>query len=526
MATINDLVFAIDETQKKFDNTFSGVYSAILSGTPKCYAFITSNNGARARIRNIPTTEIVKILVSEIVRIYNYMEIIRKTDPEIINEKNLETRYEKIKEKCPYYAEVRDFVMDMKNPKVNSILYFLNNNANLLDLLTIIEKYHYGYEKKYRQILEHSNPKGKLSNFVEPELIEKINSDYEKISGVRQVQVNAGAINKCVADIISGAQIERGNNSYQVGKNLFASQHIGIKRSNQEDSVLIMEHPKNPNFKILVVSDGIGGGYAGEEVSRYTVGSIANWFKDLNPNYYNNPEELQKVFNQEIERISQNVNRKYNDDKRINAGATFTGAIVTKDKTIITQIGDSRAYIIKDGNIFKKSKATLVTRDESIVWPRDKNGQPYNPATMSREQIDEIRFRRGGNHIIRCIGDIINASKQSFTIPNEAYDKLLLMSDGASDLLSVEGIEIICRNTPLEKIANTIITAAISKDAIRGNEWNKFYEDLSKERVSKEELAKYNSGLSTMLEESEYMGKISRGKDNASVIVFGNDKHR
>ena len=496
MATICDLRRAVDKTQIKIpENTFFLIYSGIFSNNEEGYNYITSTDDERDKIRKIPKHEIVEILACELVRIHSYLQT--KGIKKFI---------------YPYYWRIKELVKYIKNDKINSILYFLNDNTNLIDLLAIIEEYHYGNNKKYRSELDGFEP-----DFKDTELINKISYDHKNVWGIRNVQVNPGAVNKCVMDIISGEQIRNGNNSYQVG-NLFATQHVGKKRKNQQDSVLILEHPSNPDFKILVVSDGMGGGQDGEKVSRYTVLKIAEWFNRINPENFYHPDVLQEAFNLVINKISQDVYEHYNKDRFV-AGATFTGAIVTKNQTIITQVGDSRAYIIKDDVFSGKSKLTLVTYDESVVWPKYENYQPRNPMTMDDETIDDLRFLYGSNRILRCIGDTTDANAQSIRIPNNCYDKLLLMTDGASDLLPLKIIKFICANTPLEKITDLLVFSAVNKKAARTEEGDELYKKLSNGTLSQEELDYYNNHVMGIGDE-QHKAEIPAGKDNATVAGF------
>ena len=282
-----------------------------------------------------------------------------------------------------------------------------------------------------------------------------------------------------------------------------------------------MEHPKNKDFKILVVSDGMGGGKAGEVVSTYTVQQIAKWFESLDPSLYENPKEVQKMFNEKINQISLDVYNRFNyiDPNRVTAGATFTGAVVTKEQTIITQIGDSRAYIVNKGNLLRRENISLVTVDDSLVWPAD-NGYKKVPATEANiPAIEDSKYRIGSNAIFRCIGDAhVGASEQSFMIPNNGYDKLLLMSDGASDLLSFEGIKIICRNTPWEKITNYLVHAALIKNAIRGREWDEFYEKFVAGKLTQAELDAYNNQPGAA--DDVHRDHIVAGKDNTTVAGY------
>lgn len=519
MATINDLTFAVDETIKKFpENQFSMVILRILKEGSGANKYITSTNGARSRIQNITTNEIVQIIAKELVSIYNYCTIIENLDNEITNAPNMSERLKRLNNKCPYIGEVKKFVSDFKQNNVNSILYLLSDNKRLFEALFIIEVYHYHLGEYGREVLAKYGDGTQLKNRCDTQLKAKIDADFARVSGVRNVQVNNHAVNRCVADILSGAQIRNMNNSYALDGELYATQNVGKYRKNQEDSVLIMTHPQNKSFKILVVSDGMGGGIAGEEVSNYTVKAIYNWFNNLSPEYFSRPQELQRLFNSVIESISMDMYKKYNGDSRIRAGATFTGAIVTEEETIITQIGDSRAYIVNNGGIFKKPKVSPITQDETMTWPVDLNYQRKTASEVTEQEFEDIRFAHGGNVILRCIGEPLNASQQSFRLPNNSYDKLLLMSDGASDLLDLEGIKIICKNSSWDRITDLLVQAAITKKAIRGSNWKEFYTKLVNGTLTRREVELFNQQVGVV--DEEHFGEIKEGKDNTTVAGY------
>ncbi len=520
MIKLDDMVFAIDETQKKFPgNTFEGVYAQIIAKVPESLLKITSRENARKTIAASSPTELVQAIALEIVRIYNYGELIKKTDPEYANQKTFIDQYNVLIRKCPGYELVNGLIRVFRNPKVNAVAYLLEDNKALLDALHIVDRYYYSYDKQFREVLAKYGSGAKVPQSNGAEISEKIKQDGERVRGVSNVHVNMRGINKCYEDVIRGLQVRNRSNEYALGGSLFATMDVGKKRHNQEDSVLIMEHPKNPNFKILVVSDGMGGGIAGEDVSSYTVRTIARWFESVNPAMYENPQQLQYLFNTQINEISNVIFKKYNSADQTRAGATFTGAIITKDQTVITQIGDSRAYIVNNGNLLRRENINLITRDESFVWPVDKDFHPKDPKDISPAEIEDSKYYNRSNVILRCIGDEnVGANDQSFMIPNTSYDKLLLMSDGASDLLSFEGIKIICRNTPWEYITKYLVEAALKKNAIRGKEWDAFYTKLVDGTLTEEELARYNAlqGIA----DAEHKGSIAAGKDNTTVAGY------
>ena len=114
-------------------------------------------------------------------------------------------------------------------------------------------------------------------------------------------------------------------------------------------------------------------------------------------------------------------------------------------------------------SVKKDDKLELITRDESAVWP------PYKDAKdMTKEELDDLRFVRNNNEILRCIGYDMDASHiQTLIIPNNSYDRLILLSDGVTDLLSQENIRVISRNYPIDQITHELVEAAINNIARR-----------------------------------------------------------
>ena len=144
-------------------------------------------------------------------------------------------------------------------------------------------------------------------------------------------------------------------------------------------------------------------------------------------------------------------------------------------------MGDSRIYCVKDGEL------TLMSRDESAVWPSNKT-----QFTISNKELDDLRFHIYNNQITRCIGYRMNASSiQSLIIDNSLYDKIILLSDGVTDLLTQEEIKIISTVFPPHMVAEQLVQSAITNSAKRP------------------------AGADNL-----HNGIVSAGKDNATAAMF------
>lgn len=311
-----------------------------------------------------------------------------------------------------------------------------------------------------------------LRNRIQNGLLAAIQAKHPE---VRNLQVHQGTSRMIVANDPNW-QFRRGID-VSLGKGLYAASDIGNVRENQEDSVLIMYHPQNPAFKMLVVSDGMGGLANGEMASSFVVEKINQWFNSLSPQAFHrrNTEALRQHFESAIKEINKRLHTQIQNSGGERAGATFCGAIVTEKETIISNVGDSRAYVYSGG------KLEQITIDDNMLFLMQKEG-------LLNIEKDEIRFQQGSNAIFQAMGLETEVEPKSTVIANSSYDCLMLVSDGISDCLSDDQIKAITKRTPRDRLAQMLIQEAKARDSRSKDKDNK--------RV------------------------IRAGKDNASVALY------
>lgn len=326
-----------------------------------------------------------------------------------------------------------------------------------------------------------------------------INQLKASIPEIQNPKVYEEPINMCREDILSGKQIKVRHSEYKIGKNLFASQDAGNnKTKNQEDSVLILEHPQNKDFKLLAVSDGIGGAEAGEKVSRHIVAKLIEWFENLNPALYNNLTEVQASLNNLLPRILDNLKVPKE------SGATLSAVIIGKNKTLITNIGDSRVYTEKNG------KLNQETRDDSLVQELFEYKNPnirnlYDPIPDK----ELMRFHKNSNILIRNIDQTRPNIGSYKIINNTSYDKIIATSDGVTDCISTEELTNIIRASKQEYVASNIVDKALNNNSRLSNTLN---------TIPKETRAKAVKSIQNNF--SLYNKQIPSGKDNTTVAAY------
>ncbi|MHC4821827.1 MAG: protein phosphatase 2C domain-containing protein, partial [Planctomycetota bacterium] len=127
-------------------------------------------------------------------------------------------------------------------------------------------------------------------------------------------------------------------------------------------------------------------------------------------------------------------------------GTTLTGCVILGDSMYLSQVGDSRGYVLRKGQLVQ------MTRDQSLI------GQLIEEGTLTEEQAEKLG---GKNIILQALG-----VEETLKIDSKRYDILrddviLLCSDGLNGFTSDENIErILNENEDLQVAAKKLIEAA------------------------------------------------------------------
>lgn len=226
---------------------------------------------------------------------------------------------------------------------------------------------------------------------------------------------------------------------------VFAQTDIGRARDGNEDSFLvgdfsseqgnrlpkIMEFSSSNGIPIFMVSDGMGGAAAGEVASGLAVKTAREKLRDLQPAGESRfVEQLVQALEAANHAILEHA--KAHPQMR-GMGATATLAGIFQGKIYIAQVGDSRAYLIRQTMIQQ------LTRDQSFV------NQLIEAGKITEEEA-EIHPRR--NVILQALGNQRKLTVAVVCIQPCAGDYLLLCSDGLSGLVKKEEIREIVTAAP------------------------------------------------------------------------------
>ena len=186
----------------------------------------------------------------------------------------------------------------------------------------------------------------------------------------------------------------------------------GRQRHANEDSYFARD-------PVFAVADGMGGAQAGEVASRIAAGAFEERYQDDAA-----AEEL-------LEAIAQDANREIHelaqrDSSRAGMGTTLTAALLRDDEVALGHVGDSRAYVFRDGELKR------LTKDHSLVEELRRQGR------LTHEEAEEHPQR---SIITRALGPEPEVNVDTMTVPAKAGDVFLLCSDGLTTMVSDERIK-------------------------------------------------------------------------------------
>ena len=187
----------------------------------------------------------------------------------------------------------------------------------------------------------------------------------------------------------------------------------GRKRNVNQDSADILfpaeGHPLPP---FMVLADGMGGHQGGEIASQIVLATFRDVYSQshLTLNY---AEILKTCVTQAHQRVKE---RAVTDGKLSSMGSTVVAAFVENDKIHLIDVGDSRAYILRD------QKAHLISQDQSVVADQVRAGllTPEQARTHRKKNILSMAINAKRPHVTPVLNEV----------PFEPNDILLLCSDG------------------------------------------------------------------------------------------------
>jgi len=199
---------------------------------------------------------------------------------------------------------------------------------------------------------------------------------------------------------------------------------IGKVRQSNEDQALVLTNASGEVF--LVVCDGMGGANKGDVASKAAIDSLSASFQKKRRHLFPNLDRLW------ITKAAKAANKRIYDQADGNPvykgmGTTMVAALISGNRLLIANIGDSRCYTVKKGRILQ------LTEDQTYVQYLLNTGKITAEQALSHPE----------RHVLmNALG--INPSV-SLTLVSRTYagESLLLCSDGVYNSIPLPAIEAI-----------------------------------------------------------------------------------
>lgn len=219
--------------------------------------------------------------------------------------------------------------------------------------------------------------------------------------------------------------------------------NTGAVREKNEDACFVI-----PSHDVYVVADGVGGNNAGEVASRTVVQGIAEYVREVPLDECESDEEICSYFIDCLATVNNEVYRLGMDHREHRGMATtVVTAYIRGEKAYIMNVGDSRAYLFREGEL------SQLTEDHTYVNELLKSG------AITCEEAETHSQR---HYITRAIGADIFVKSDFYRVPIKEGDILMLCSDGLyGEVDEQQLIEILSKDENMPDTCSMLVDAAI-----------------------------------------------------------------
>jgi protein phosphatase len=214
--------------------------------------------------------------------------------------------------------------------------------------------------------------------------------------------------------------------------------HVGAvtdpgRRRRRNEDAYVVEPP------LFAVADGMGGAQAGEVASRLAAAALKESGAEAG-----GEQRIVSLIQEANRRVYDRSNR---DPSASGMGTTMTVALVEDGQVSFGHVGDSRAYLIRDGAMEQ------LTEDHSLVAELMRSGK------LSPEEAETHPQR---SVITRALGTDPDVDVDTFTIAAQTGDVFLLCSDGLTTMVSNQSIlDLVERHRgDMDKALRALVSAA------------------------------------------------------------------
>jgi serine/threonine protein phosphatase PrpC len=197
---------------------------------------------------------------------------------------------------------------------------------------------------------------------------------------------------------------------------------------------------------LMLVCDGMGGRAAGDVASQLAAESIKHELESEGENVGQAPAHSLKRAVLGANQVILEEAKAHPEERGM--GTTCTAAIVSPDHLAIAQVGDSRAYLLRDGHL------RALTRDQTVASDLVACG------ALKAEEVEHFPYR----HVLaQALGTSADLKPVITNVDLREGDRVLLCSDGLHSTVSEQTIGAILTGTPeVAEVSEALIAAALA----------------------------------------------------------------
>lgn len=193
---------------------------------------------------------------------------------------------------------------------------------------------------------------------------------------------------------------------------------VGMIRAGNEDSFFA---DCLPTHGIFIVADGMGGHAAGEVASAMAVQIVTRELSRLHEDAEGGGVDVRSVVRDAVRAANRAIyDRTIAESDKQGMGTTVSALILTGNHYVIGQVGDSRVYLLRGGELIQ------LTKDHSYVQ------EQVDAGYLTPEQ---ARFHPYSNVITRCVGASTDVEPDAYTGEVQEGDVFLVASDGLTGMV-------------------------------------------------------------------------------------------
>ncbi len=221
--------------------------------------------------------------------------------------------------------------------------------------------------------------------------------------------------------------------------NVWTQTDVGLKRESNQDAFLV-----NHDLGLYIVADGMGGHKGGEIASVLAVETVQNVVKKSFDENKNTP--MKELMVHAYNEASSVIFSESEDNSSVRGmGTTMVMAFVKKNEIYIGNVGDSRAYLIREEGLWQ------LTEDHSLI------NEQIRAGLLAPEDTESVIDK---NIITRSVGFELDVDCDVIVRKLQKGDNILLCSDGLTGMVTDRRIAEIFKSSKPSEVVSCLIDEA------------------------------------------------------------------